>query len=194
MHDRVTGTPTMPKRSSRSTPKPHDPKWTRKIPQLPRAHYCIDVSWDYVEWHLSKWHKAYVLSLSPDYQRLHVWTEAQQCAYIEYTLAGGEVGKTITWNCQSWGHAGAHPVELIDGKQRLEAVRKFMRGELVVYGQRYRENDQLDMFKAGMKWQVCKLSTRAEVLDLYLNINAGGTPHTSTELDRVRALRAAVIE
>lgn len=43
-------------------------KWT-KVPQLPRAHYEVDVTWDYVEWHLEKWDRAYGLVLDPDYQR-----------------------------------------------------------------------------------------------------------------------------
>jgi hypothetical protein len=162
-------------------------KW-KDIPQFPRAHYEVDVSWDFVEWHLGKWRESYGLALDPDYQRAHVWTEAQQIAYVEYVLAGGEVGKNITWNCMGWGSLDrTGPMELIDGKQRLEAVRAFMRGDLEVYGRRYVDGDAL-RWSAGFKWRVCSLSTRADVLRLYLNINAGGTPHTPDEIERVRAL------
>lgn len=39
----------------------------------------------------------------------------------------------ITWNAPGWP-AGDAPIELVDGKQRLEAVRKFIRGDLEAYG------------------------------------------------------------
>ena len=40
----------------------------------------------------------------------------------------------------------------------------------------------------GFKFRVCVLPTRKEVLQLYLNINAGGTPHTEEELNLVHAM------
>lgn len=43
-----------------------------------------------------------------------------------------------------------------------------------------------------LKWQVIALPTRAEVLDFYLSINGGGTPHTPKELEKVRQLRQAL--
>ena len=174
------GTPSM------TTPTIH--RWST-LPSLPRAHYEVDVSWDSVELHLERWSKTFDVSIDPDFQRCHVWTEDQQRAYVEYTLTGGEVGKHIMWNCPEWSdNRGGSSMTLVDGKQRLEAVRRFMRGDLKCHGMKYREGERLDMFKAGMKWRVCVLKTRAELLRLYLNINAGGTPHTPEELDRVRAM------
>jgi len=35
---------------------------------------------------------------------------------------------------------------------------------------------------ADFLWCVCTLETREEMLQLYLNINAGGTPHSPEEL------------
>lgn len=160
-------------------------KWIT-VPQLPRAHHEIDVFWTDVEAHLGRWTESHGVELSPDYQRAHVWTEAQQRAYVEYVLAGGEVGKHITWNCRGW-ETGDYAMELVDGKQRLAAVRRFMRGHLEVFGMRYESGDILRM-QCGFKWRVCSLPTREDVLSLYLNINAGGTPHTDDELALVRAL------
>lgn len=161
-------------------------KWT-KVPQLPRAHYEIDVSWHSLERQLEMLGDGCGLNLDPDYQREHVWTEAQQRAYVENILQGGEVGRNITWNAVRWPDTTADPIELVDGKQRLEAVRKFIRGELSVFGMRYQEGDVLRMYSSGFRFRVCSLD-REGVLRLYLNINAGGTPHTADELARVRAL------
>lgn len=160
-------------------------KWT-KIPEFPRAHYEIDVGWHGLERQIKSFGEGCGLNTDPDYQRAHVWTEAQQRAYVEYILQGGEVGKSITWNADAWPMPRG-PIELVDGKQRLEAVRKFARGDLEVFGMRYQEGDVLRIHNAGFKFRVCSLD-RAGVLRLYLNINAGGTPHTADELARVRAL------
>lgn len=167
----------------------------RDIPQLPRAHYEIDVGWRYVEEHLAGWAQfPGGLDLDPPYQRAHVWTVEQQIAYVEYSLMGGEVGRNLTFNCRSWESMRMeHPVELVDGKQRLTAVRSFMRNELRVFGHlycEYADKDGMRQHLAGLKFRVCSLQTPAEVLRLYLNINAGGTPHTADELNRVRKMLA----
>ena len=93
-------------------------KW-RNIPQLPRAHYEIDIEWVGVERMLVSWGIGRgLIDLSPDYQREHVWTEAQRVAYIEYVLAGGEVGRSTQlpsmsnfqpWKAQRRPHSSLRP-------------------------------------------------------------------------------------
>ncbi len=163
------------------------------IPQLPRAYYSIHVAWDYVEETLEAWGETARgfggIDMSPDYQREHVWTRDQQVAYLEYILMGGEVGMQITWNSPDWDSDYRRPTELIDGKQRIEAVRGFMRDDIPAFGAlRSEYSDRLRMIGPRFEFLVCKLETRQEILQLYLNINAGGTPHTKDELDRVREL------
>ncbi len=164
----------------------------RDIPQFPRAHYEVDVAWRYVEDTLTSWADTAGgmggLDLSPDYQRAHVWTREQQIAYVEYQLMGGEVGRNIVFNSPDWGRGYQRPTELVDGKQRLEAVRAFMRDEFPVFGHVFSAYTDKLTNLLTFKFRVCSLETREEILQLYLNINAGGTPHTKDELDRVRAL------
>lgn len=165
------------------------------IPQFPRASYEVDVQWKSVERHLEEWADTTGgmggLDLSPDYQREHVWSLAQQIAYVEYQLRGGEVGRSIIFNSPDWNRGYARATELVDGKQRLEAVRAFLRNDFAVFGHTF--SAYTDRLSQGLtfRFRVCTLDTRAEVLQLYLNINAGGTPHTVEELDRVRKLLAA---
>jgi len=139
------------------------------IPHFPTAHYQVDVDWNFLERHIRNAIDNDGLILEPDFQRAHVWTQAQQIAYVE-------IG----------------PYEILDGKQRLEAVRAFLRGDLPIFGHRFSEyTGHLRVFHS-FKWKICTLETREEVLQLYLNINAGGTPHTQAELDRVWAMLKAV--
>ena len=166
----------------------------RDIPQLPQAHYKIDVSWVYLAEELKRWAETANgqmggLDMSPDYQRDHVWTTEQQIAYVEYALMGGEVGRTIIWNNPTWGGSWKMPTELVDGKQRLEAVRAFMDDEIPAFNAKLSEyEDKMRVIDPRFEFRVCKVKTREEILQLYLNINAGGTPHAKEELDRVRAM------
>lgn len=159
-------------------------KWS-SIPQFPTAHYEVTVAWRSVERQLEGLAQGAPLVLDPDYQRAHVWTEQQQRAYIKYVLAGGECGRNITWNSLGWPNS-SKPVELVDGKQRLTAVRRFIAGEIPAYGRLYEPKDNLSI-SIHFNFRVCSLD-REDVLRLYLNINGGGTPHTAEELAKVRSL------
>ena len=163
---------------------------------FPRTSYQVNVGWQYLEQHIAsqsqKVEGIAPLDLEPDFQRAHVWNETQQRNYIEYCLRGGEVGRRLIFNCPGWGITDHGPYVIVDGKQRLEAVRKFMRNELKAFGQYYQEfTGALRIVSGDLVWCVCSVETREEVLQLYLNINAGGTPHTLQELNKVRNLLTA---
>lgn len=170
--------------------KPKEGPSFNDIPQFPRAHYEVDISWDYLEAHLKHLAESHKLDLEPDFQRAHVWTREQQVAYVEYSLMGGEVGRNLTFNHPDWlgtKNDPSHRLEIIDGKQRLEAVRAFLRNEFQAFGNHFLEYiDFPRMTMVGFRFRVCSLKTREQVLQMYLNINAGGTPHTQAELDKVR--------
>jgi hypothetical protein len=176
------------------------------IPQFPRASYEIDVGWGYLESQIATAIKD-GLDLDPAFQRAHVWTRKQQTQYVEYIARGGEVGKNLTFNHTMWDRCVGTPppgcYTIVDGKQRLEAVRVFMRGELPIFaeldpsGIGYVSSDltgHMRMHRLTFKWRVCTLASKKELLELYLNINAGGTPHTKAELDKVRMMLATAID
>lgn len=162
------------------------------IPQFPHSCYRCDVSWSYLEFHIEreiKTEAGAVLDLNPDFQRAHVWTPEQQTAYVEYILSGGTSGKELYFNCPGWGRDWRGPYVIVDGKQRIEAARAFMRGDIPAFGRKRPEySDSPDMLTARFSWNVAAVETRAEVLRWYLNFNSGGTQHTAEELARVRAL------
>lgn len=159
----------------------------RDIPQFPTATYEVDVPWDSLERHLSRWAD---LDLDPDFQRGHVWTEQQQRAFVEYSLRGGKSARNIYFNSIDWKY-GRNPVQLIDGKQRLEAVRRFLRDELPVFGGALCSEIGLPPFDPMLRFHVHEMPTRRDVLMWYLGMNSGGSVHTPEELARVRELLEA---
>lgn len=170
------------------------------IPQFTRtANWKCDVGWSYLEEYINNHIKDSNLNLEPDFQRAHVWTQEQQSRYVEFILRGGNSGKDLYFNCKGWNYGLTEgPYVIVDGKQRLEAVRKFLRNELSVFANglcgnskpMYKNDFELTgmRMQLGFKWHVNDLNTEAEVLQWYLDINSGGVVHTEEELNKVRKM------
>jgi hypothetical protein len=134
------------------------------------------------------------MNLDPDFQRGHVWTADQQSAWLAHILRGGKNGRRIFFNHPGWQGSYKGVMELIDGKQRLEAVRAFLADEVKVLGYTYselapsREARLYLLSRNTLRLNVNTLPNRAAVLQWYLEMNDGGTPHTADELARVREM------
>ena len=132
------------------------------------------------------------LELNPEFQRGHIWTEEQQIAWLEYHLRGGKSGNTIYLNNPFW-HSGiiteAGKYVCVDGLQRITAAQRFVHNEIRVFGSYFDEyEDRIRTLPATMILNVNDLKTEREVLQWYVDMNAGGTPHTSGEIERVRKM------
>lgn len=162
------------------------------IPQLPPNRYEVDVEWTSLEHTLEGYREGGGLDLCPRFQRGHVWTEAQQVAYVESMLQGFEISRNILFNHPTWNSIEGSiekPMVIVDGLQRLEAVRRFLRDDLRVFGRKRSEfSGRLRMSDARFKIRILSLPTEAAVIRLYLAMNAGGTPHSPDEIERVRRL------
>ena len=135
------------------------------------------------------------LELEPDFQRGHVWTRRQQIKFIEYFLKGGKSGTILYFNNPDWGGKNSddyHDFVCVDGLQRITAVRRFLNNEIPVFHNYYSdfenrylfENDYSHMFTIVIN----NLKSEQEVLKWYIEMNAGGTPHTRKEIDKVKAM------
>lgn len=166
----------------------------KDIPQFPHSNYKCNIPWRHLEKHIQSQQENIpagmgVLDLEPDFQRAHVWTQAQQSRYIEYVLQGGQSGRDIYFNCPGWGRDYRGPYVIVDGKQRLQAIRLFMADQVPAFGYTLSQyEDKFSWSQADIVWHVAALDTRADVLRWYLSINSFGTPHTTEEIERVRAL------
>ena len=135
------------------------------------GHYQIDVRWSSLPEILGSFKKDYGLEFDPVYQRGHVWTEAQQRAFVEFGLQGGTTGRLLLFNCPNWDDHPKGPMELVDGKQLLTAVLKFLNNDLTVFDQfpgigptRFADFESLMYNELRFQVHVNGLETRAEVL------------------------------
>jgi hypothetical protein len=166
------------------------------IPRFtPGAAYKVHVEWGYLEEFLERQRNDIGLDLDPDFQRVHVWDGLRQRRFVEYCLRGGATGRDLLFNSKGWQRQREEgPLVLVDGKQRLEAVRLFMADKLEVFGWRLSAFDNprqlLRLSAARFRVHVNDLATGAEVLQWYIDVNAGGVAHTDDEIGKVREMLA----
>lgn len=160
-----------------------------EIPKLMKdGPYKVDMPLGYfIKW--LKEEQENGLILNPDFQRGHVWTEAQQVAYVEFILRGGKSAKTVYFNCPNY-RTGARPENFVcvDGLQRITAIQRFMNNEITAFGVYYKDYEDKLPLDIDITININELEKREDVLRWYIEMNEGGTPHTRDEIDRVKSL------
>ena len=131
------------------------------------------------------------LQLNPDFQRGHVWTAEQQIKWLEFFFKGGKTGRVVYFNKPDWNSSvpeGAYnDFVCVDGLQRITAIRRFINNEIPVFGSYLCEfEDRPSMARDTIKININDLKTKKEVLQWYVDMNAGGTPHSDEEIERVK--------
>jgi len=140
---------------------------------------------------------AYGLDLNPDFQRGHVWTVEQQTKFVEFMIRGG---KTTPIMFNSPSYSGNYRTKewdlpdtilIVDGKQRLEACRAFMRNELKVFGGHlfsdFEDGERLAQ-RTSITYMVNHIFEKKALLQWYLEMNEGHIAHATEELERVRSM------
>lgn len=161
----------------------------KKIKTFPHVGYRVDVLWNYLEESLERFVNDNKLDLNPNFQRDYVWTEEQKIKYVEFILKNGLGAKEIYFNHPGWMHSFEGEFVLVDGKQRLEAVRNFLNNDIKIFNKYYYGDfsDRLPIH-ASFSVNIASLKTRKEVLQWYIDMNSGGTVHTAKDLDKVKEL------
>lgn len=136
------------------------------------------------------------VDFDPDYQRGHVWTPDQQTSFIE-ALIRGHLPKgllQLQFNCPHFLQTDyvspdlPKMVQCIDGLQRYTAMLGFIKGTVKAFGMTHEQFDNSEFSVKGFTFSIAVhvFKTKKEVLEFYLNVNNGGTPHSTDELARVQ--------
>jgi hypothetical protein len=170
------------------------------IKPLRAAKWQSDYRWSTMENSLAGLGKDYGgLELCPDFQRGHVWTPEQQTHFIENCLRGvvTSAGFLIQFNSPNWNLDNSNTdlpsgLQCVDGLQRYTAVVGFVEGKVKPFGFNAEElqGTQFSPKQFHMKIAVHDFTRREDLLEHYIAINAGGTPHGPDEIARVRELLA----
>ena len=178
--------------------KDRDFSFYRSIPQLMNpGRYHVDSEWEYFVDHYVKNvdGRGFAMNLDPEYQRGHVWTREQEIAFVEFSLRGGMSARTIYLNCPRWTSGHGTDLEVVDGKQRITAVVRYLDDVFPAFGKLRSESGDLPR-SANLSFSVnvAELDERRLVYEWYYQLNSGGTAHTKEELEKVLRLMEAAEE
>lgn len=161
----------------------------KDLPQLTNlGSYRIDVPLNNFEDNMQRFIDKYNLQLNPDFQREHVWDEYKQVKYVEYLLSGGTSGRELYFNQPGWMGDFKGDFVVVDGKQRIQAIMRFLKNEIKVFNTYYKDFEDKIPYKYSVLININNLKTRKEVLKWYLEMNSGGVVHTEEELNKVKLM------
>jgi hypothetical protein len=133
------------------------------------------------------------LNLDSPYQRDHVWTKEQSSSFVGYMLqTGGSGAPLVPLIFIQRDQNYQEPDEVIDGKQRLLAMHAWVHNKIpaTVDGVEYWYKDATAIERRclpNIKVGYVNL-TEKQRLQFYILLNAGGTPHTVSEISKVRTM------
>lgn len=155
-----------------------------------RSNYSVTMPWSSIEGWLNDRTLPKTIELIPDFQRGIVWTDTECSAFLEYYLAGGAANNIIYWNCPGWMTSFKGPLQLVDGLQRITAVRKLLDNKIPIFGYYYNQitGPKPLTLDWAFIWHVNNLPTREQVLNWYLALNHTGRPHHKSEIERIQLL------
>lgn len=128
----------------------------------------------------------------PAWQRAEVWSVERKKAFIEGIFLGLGTG-TYVVHQPEWNNDGALPMSgwLVDGQQRLSAIRDFVKGGLTIFdGLRYVDlpEPERKIRFLSIVFPCIELAYQPDeqrLRELYHRLNFGGMPHTEGDLQHM---------
>ncbi|MFL1706673.1 DUF262 domain-containing protein [Campylobacter sp. MOP7] len=131
--------------------------------------------------------------ITPFYQRELVWTLEQKQDLIRSILynipIGGFVFVMRAYDKDSWQKLDKVTWNILDGKQRYNAIIEFLENKFDVDGKFFKDLKPMDRkmflkFSSFTSLEFVDIPFEME-LDFYKKLNFGGTAHTKEDLERI---------
>lgn len=127
----------------------------------------------------------------PEYQRKLKWKLKQKQDLIISVLIDNPIGDFVFKETKS--HLGAtFHYSIIDGQQRINALREFVMNQFPLEDGRYFSNllywDQRRVFERRVMYYTVPNASLEDEIDIYLGRNKGGTAHTKEELKKAERM------
>ncbi len=134
------------------------------------------------------YHRGYMTS--PDYQRGYVWSLEDKQRLIQSIMDRSEIGKFVFLEHP---YDEEYRLEVIDGKQRMNALIEFYEGRFAFKGKTWFQFSRGDRNAFGdLGVQVARIQKnrvkRSDILWVFLSVNVGGVPQTEEHIQHARKL------
>jgi len=120
----------------------------------------------------------------PPFQRPPVWSKRQAIRFIESAWLGLHLGTYVVNRVDRGSMFVKEDLWLIDGQQRLRAVKAYLEDEFAVFGFRWSWLNGLEKRRFDNMSFACALiheGDETKLRDLYNRLNFGGTSHKKSE-------------
>jgi hypothetical protein len=177
-------------------------KWTTLMPWLPTDYIQEmdeitendDVRFNFQQRHLESLLSTYYsglsgLDLNPEYQRGNVWTDAQKIALIDSIFKNVDIGKFAV--IRRPFSTDREVYEMLDGKQRFNAVREFYESRFKYKGKYFHElcpRDRGHFRDYSISYAETEPLTPEQKYRYFLKLNTTGTPVDPKHLKKVKEL------
>lgn len=91
-------------------------------------------------------------------------------------------GSDIFWNAKGWSRGTSEVLEIVDGKQRLDAVLGFFADKVLVFGDYFHNFDGHLSLSDEFHFYINDLEDPKDVVQWYIDLNTGGSIHTEKDL------------
>lgn len=129
----------------------------------------------------AQWLLGFIL---PPFQRPPVWSVEQSTRFIESAWLGFHLGHYVVNETNRARRPGSTDLWLIDGQQRLRAIKAYLDDEFPVLGHRWSDLDSLEQWafkNTAFARTSIRESDEAKLRDLYNRLNFGGVAHTEDQ-------------
>ena len=172
--------------------------WVALLPRTASKPTNFSRNWNYDNWSTTDIdgmiHRIYGngIDSDPDYQRGYVWTLEDKQSLIHSIMQRYDIGKMVFIK-REYSDPRPHHYEILDGKQRLNAIQEYLEGRFEYRGVKYHELSWQDR----RTFDECKVQyievdekslTRAGKLYLFLSVNMGGVKQSAEHMDKVQAM------
>lgn len=128
---------------------------------------------------------------NPDYQRGYVWNAKDKERLLDSLFKGREIGRFIFVN-----QPYPQPDEILDGKQRMKCLWQFYTSQIAYKGVYWhelccRDRDRIENRTVQYAELPASRYSKADLLRVFLELNAAGVPQSEEHLHKVRELLAA---
>lgn len=127
------------------------------------------------------------IDLDMDYQRGNVWTEKQQVILIDSIYKNIDIGK-FTLIRRPFKEKQIHYYEMLDGKQRFTALKKFYESTLKYKGKYFHEmhnRDKAHFEGYSISYAETEPLTDEQKYRYFLKLNTSGTPQDPNHIKKV---------
>lgn len=134
------------------------------------------------------------INMSPDYQRDIVWELSDKQLLIDSIFKNVDIGKFVfSFN----GYALERMYDIVDGKQRLNAIIEYYENRFPYKGKYYNDlsfRDKQFILNYPVVKSIIKEATREDILRLFIMLNTTGRRMDKSHLDEVKEMYSKLTE